>query len=383
MLLKRVWLSLILLIFVLLVIALIVLSQLPGKQQGSSYLSEMFAPRAHREVSVSVLNFDTGRSRVFAHAEGSVAAAGTLGVQVLGPDGRETFRDSFSMSAPAIIESNGRFAAFDIGGSALRIFNAEERLAQVETEGIIVSASINKNGWFCVVTQEQMSGSRGTVAVYNDNGRQVYQIIMGSGFALSAKLSDDNKNLAVLSVLETGSRIALYSGIDTDKDEPDLLYNFYDEILIDIEYLTNTSVLTVGTQAVMTVAFFETDPINTLYRFDDKRLGGYTHSSDFTALHLYDYNIGYSGDIISLDVDGTVLGQFETSHEIASISSYGNTLVLLSNDGITFFDKHLVAYPPSDSTDAMTTAGRVLALSEDMALGASDLSAIVVRRGER
>jgi len=374
------WLSIIFWIVIFAALVLVVLSLVPGKRPGQSVLSEIFAPRAPL-ISVSEFNFDVGRDRVFAHMKGSIAAVGTLGLQVLGHDGYETLKHSFRADCPAIAENNGLFIAYDIGGTSVQVFDASNILSSIEANGIIVSASINKNGWFCVVTQER-GGYRGTVSVYNANGAQVYKVNIGTGFVLSAKLSPDNKNLAILNMAETGSRITYYIGIDSHKDEPDELFEFDNELIIDIDFTENSGILAVSTQAVHTIEVSKNKSITVLYRFEHKRLAGYTYTDKFIALHLYDYGIGYTGKIITINYSGTVLGEIDSNLEIVSMDSDLNTLVILRNDGIVFYSENLVEYPASETDSSSTTAERILSLGEDMALVANDHFAVVIRRGE-
>jgi len=365
---------------ILAALTLVVLSFIPGKQLGRSVLSEMFISRSP-VISVSEFNFEVGRSRVFAHTGGFTAAVGTLGLQVLGPDGQETLRNPFRADVPAVTENNGYFLAYDIGGSSLRVFNSTAVLSAIETDGLLVSASINKNGWFCIVTQEKGS-FRSAVAVYNNNGDQVYLVNVGSGFVLSAKLSADNKNLAILNMSDNGSRITYYNGIDSHKDEPDSIHTFGNTVVFDIDFTSNSNILAFSTHFVYTVNFTAIPTENEIYNFENKRLAGYTYTDSFIALHLYDYGIGYSGRTVSIDYNGDVLGEVISTHELISIASDKNTLVLLRSDSLRFFDENLVEFPVLESNLVSTTAGHVLLVSSDMALIASDHFAIVIRREE-
>jgi len=367
------------LLVILFALTLVVLSLIPGKTPGQSLLSGMLFSRTPT-ISVGEFNFEVGRDRVFAHANGHVAALGTLGLQVQGPDGQETLRSLFRLTSPAITEKNGFFLAYDIGGNSIRVFNSTSVLSSVETEGVIVSASINKNGWFCIVTQEQ-GGFRGTVSVYNSNGSAVYVVQIGTGFALSAKLSDDNKNLAILSMTERGSQITFYAGIDSHKDEPDDIYHFYSQIALDIEFISNTKLLAITTESIYAVDFSGGDTTQ-ISDFSGKRLAGYTFSDKHIAFHLYDYSIGYNGRTILMDFEGTILGQRESFSEFISLSAFKNTVVLLQSDGLAFYNEKLEEHPSSENSSTTTTAGRVLALSDDLALAANDHFAIVIRRGE-
>jgi len=373
---KRRLLSLVILIIALAVLALVVIIVISGIRSGTFSFTNLFSPRAP-VFTVDEYSFEVGRDRAFAHTGGSIAAVGSLGLQVLDSDGRETLRDSFRASRPAIIEARDRFLAFDIGGSSVRVFNASRVLSSIETEGAVVSASINQNGWFCVVAQDRVS-SRGNVTVYNGLGVGSYEVNMASGIALSAQLSPDNKNLAILNLIRAGSRITFYHGIDTSKDDPDLQFDFPDGLIIDIEYLSNTDLLAISTDSLFIVDHFGDS--KTLYTFSDKRLGGFALCDEFIVLHLYDYGIGYSGRLLTLSYDGTVLAEMESDREIVSMSSCGNALTILRSDGITFLNKTLEQLPVSGDNISTAAANRVLALSEDAALATSDHSAVIIRR---
>jgi len=369
-------LSVILSLVFLAVLALIVLSLLPGDRLGLSRLSGMFSPQA-TEFTVSELAFDVGRNRQFSFSEGTVAAAGSLGIQVLGSDGRETLRDSFRMTQPAITEAGGNFLAYDIGGFALRVFSALQLYSSIETESEIVSASINKNGWFCVVTQ-QSGGYRCTVTVYNGIGVAVYKVYLRSGFVLSAHLSPDNKNLAILNLTSTGSRITFYKGIDTDVVEPDYFYDLPDGLIIDIRFISSEDILAVSMNDLQLIDITGSGTV--INSFSDKRLGGYTISDKFIALHLYDYGIGYSGRLVSLGYNGTILGEMDLNYEIFSMASFGDSLTILRSDGIAFFDVNLEEFPVSGDNVSAAATSSVLALGEGSALATSDHSAVLVRR---
>jgi len=373
---KRRLLRLVILLIALAVLALVVIIVISGIRSGAISFTNLFSPRAP-DFTVDEYSFEVGRDRAFAHTGGAIAAVGSLGVQVLDSDGHETLRDSFRTSRPAIIEAGDRFLAFDIGGDSVRVFNASQILSSIETEGVVVSASINQNGWFCVVTQDRGS-TRGTVTVYNGIGVRSYEVNMASGIALSAQLSPDSKNLAILNLIQAGSRITFYHGIDISKDDPDYQFDFPDGLLIDIKYLSNTDLLAISTDSL-----FMVDPSGnskTIYDFSGKRLGGYALCDEFIALHLYDYGIGYSGRLLTLSLDGTILGEMESDREIVSMSSSGNSLTILRSDGITFLNKNLEQLPISGNNISATAANRVLALSEDAALATSDNSAVIIRR---
>ena len=373
---KRGIIKLVLLLAVFAIITFLIVSLVMWIITGSSPLTNLFSQRSS-EISVNEFNFNVGRDRMFANLDGSIAAVGTLGLKVLDADGRETLRDSFRMSQPAILSSGERGIAFDIGGSSVRVFNGTQVLSSIETEGTIVSASLNKNGWFCVVTQEG-GVSRGTITVYNSSGSGVLRAIKETGFVLSAELSHDNRSLAILNYTTTGSRVSFYHGLDTDKDEPDHIFDYTSGLIIDIRYLENGDVLVVSTDALFLIERSGSGKM--LFPYADKRLGGYTYDGDFIVLHLYDYGIGYQGRLITLLTDGTILAEKTAGREIISMSAADNSFILLKNDGVLFLDEELEEFQASEEDFSAAGASRVLAVSRDTALATSDNSAVVIRR---
>ena len=318
--------------------------------------------------------FDVGRDRVFASLDdGSIVAAGTLGLQVLDAQGGETLRDPFRMTTPAISAAHGRAVAFDIGGTAVRVFGKTGVIASIETSGIIISASINRNGWFPICTQEG-SLSRGVVAVYNSSGSLVYRVTMGTGYVLSAVLSQDNKSVAILNLTDFGSRITFY-----DLDSTDVVREFIlpGKLVYDLRYLDNGDVLAISEDSLFVVE--DSNDSKELYGFGSRRLGGYTIDGGLIAIHLLDFGVGHNGRITAIGEDGALLGEIETDREIISMSAGDGILAVLQNEGVFFFDTQMERLPSGGGQSLAAGATTVLALGGDAALAAGDHSAIVFR----
>jgi len=364
-------------IVVLALLAVIIIAVI-SLSLGSSWFVNLFSQRPS-EITVQEFSFDVGHSRVFAEMDGSIVAAGTLGISVVDFAGRETLSDSFRMVQPALRSTRSRSIAFDIGGSAVRVFSDTQLISSIETYGTVVSASINQNGWFSIVTQEGQ-GVRGIVAVHNAAGHEVYRVSLGTGFALSALLSHDNNSLAILNFSETGSRINFYHGIDEDKNEPDFVFDRYGGLIIEITYLSNNDMLVISTDSLFII---DSDGYARLiYSFTERHLGGFTHNDNFITLHLYDYGIGHHGRLVTLRRDGTILEELAIDREILSMSSANDYLAILLSEGVVFYNSELEFFVTSSDSFSSAGASRVLALSNGVALATNDSSAIVVQREE-
>ena len=346
-----------------------------GRNTDLSRVADLFSPRVPVDA-VQEYYFDVGSDRVFADlGGGSLAAAGTLGIQVLDTGGSEPLRDFFRMSAPAISAANGRAIAYDIGGTAFYVFDKKRILAAFEASGVIVSASINKNGWFCVNTQEG-GGLRGVTTVYNSKAAPVFRVNLASGYALSSALSPDNKVLAVLNITDVGSRITIYNGLN--KTEPDSTFELTGELILDTRFLSGGDLLAISMNSL--IAIDKNGASRILYEYFDKRLGGYSLDENALVLHLLDFGIGYGGRLLSLDKDWKIIAEIATDREIISMSLKGKHLAVLRNDGLIFYNAAFEAFSPKDGYTPVAGVNRVITLSNGSALVTSDNSAVVINR---
>jgi len=278
------------------------------------------------------------------------------------------------VSNPAISAVNGRAIAFDIGGSAVRVFNETQVITSLEADGEIISASINRNGWFCVSTQEG-GGLRGIATVYNDKGNAVYKVNLASGYVLSAVLSPDNKSLAVLNLTDAGSRVTFYHGLN--KQDPDSSFSLTGGLILEIIYFSNGDLLAISADSLFVIDRRGSSSI--MYEYYDKRISAYAFDNDFIALHLLDYGIGYGGRLIILDDKRTTLSELPTEREIISMSLGGGCLAVLRNDGLMLYDMTLEKLTLSGENDSAAGASRVLALHSGAALAVGEYTAVVVR----
>jgi len=353
------------------VLAYIAIALIEGREIGLSRLSGLFSSRDPAGMA-DEYHFDVGRHRVFADLGGPIASAGSLGIQVLDVGGGETLRDPFRMSYPAIGSANGLAIAFDIGGTAVRVFGETKVTATLATDSAIISASINRNGWFCVCTQGT-AGYKGVATVYNDKGKAVYSVSLSSGYVLSAALSPDNKSLAVLNLTDDGSRITFYHGLNSET--ADSAFDLPGVLMLDIHYPPDGDLVAVSTESLLAVD--RRGNSRELYAFSGGRLSAYVLDGDFYALHLLDYGVGHSGRLVTLGADGTPLGGLHTERELISMSSAGGHLAVLRSDSVSLFDAGLEEVPLTGDRVSMVGANRILALGGTAALVAGDHRAVV------
>ena len=344
-----------------------------GFAPGLSWIAGFF-PERITPIAADEYHFEVGRNRVFADLDGAAAAAGSMGIQVLNDVGLETLSDSLRFDFPAITSNGETAIAFDISGTAVRVFNSSEIIASFDSAGPIVSASINENGWFAVSAQEG-GGYRGVVRAYNDRGAEVFRFFSGAGYILAAEISSDNRTLAVLRLTETGSQIIFY---DLSRGVYRSVFDYHDRIILDIRFVSGGSLLAVSTESIIYID--SNGNGRRVFDFSDKRLGRFTFGDNFVIIHLLDFGVGYSGTIMRVERNGQVSAELPTETDIIALTQRNGYLAVLWGDGPTFLDSHFGEIQHYEPAVPIMGATDFIFLNRYTALAAGEHSAVVVRR---
>lgn len=289
--------------------------------------------------------FDSGSQNVYSDLNGGFAVASTVGIQVYDKSCNLSFSDIFEMSRPALCAGGDIAAVYDLGGLSLKMFNLDGVTKSISTNGKIISASLNKNGWLAVCTQES-GGYKSQVTVYDKKGAEHYKWYSASGYILSAAISPDNGSLAVLTLNNEGSRIVFFT---LDSTYEKAACTLKGELVLEIKYFGGGNVLAVSKNGLSVVK--PDGSVQTIKDYHEKYLDGYSiESEDFTALVLHDYMVGDQGSIMTIDHNGAVLGTLETGRRVLSISARGNYLAVLYSDGFVIYNRKLKECTHIDGT---------------------------------
>jgi hypothetical protein len=367
-------LQIVLLVVAFVVIVYIGIALSTGHSPVLSRISGFLFPERIIHINVDEYHFEVGRNRVFADMDGAVAAAGSMGIQVLNAEGHESLNDSLRLETPAIVSNNGAAIAFDLSGTAIRVFNSSEVIASFDSLGPIVSASINENGWFAVSTQEG-DGYRGVVRAYNDRGVEVFNFFSGVGYILSAEISSDNRTMAVLRLTETGSQVIFYDLVGGGYTS---VFDYQIGIILDIRFISGGSLLAISTESVIYIS--SSGVGREIFGFEDKRLGRFTFGDDFVIVHLLDFGVGYSGELLRIERNGRVHSELQIDRDIVAMTQRNGYLAVLWSDGPAFLDSNFDEIHHHEPVFPVMGATDFVFLNRYTALAAGEHSAMVIRR---
>ncbi len=307
-------------------------------------LKRLFAG-ADEKATVTEFLFETGSDVDSAAFNGGLAVASTAGLQVIDRSGETVFKETLQLTVPTIVTGGENGAVYDLGGYCLKLFDRAGVIESITAPGKIISARLNSDGWLALCTQK--SGLKGLVTVYNAKGGEEYQWHSAKGYTLSAEVSPNNKELAVLTLTEDGSKIVFY---ELDSEDEKASSTLSGELVTEIAYINGDSVLAVAEERLVVIRL-EDGGCDTLIDYTGKYLAGYSiDSQDFTALVLKDYLVGDQGSIVTLDRSGDTLGTFTTERKVLSVSADGDYLAVLYSDGLVIYDKNLNECAEFDDT---------------------------------
>ena len=142
------------------------------------------------------------------------------------------------MSSPILKVSGDYIMIAEEGGSKVLLFNGNELVCSIVSDGAIQSADVSGKGDVVVVSEKTYY--KGAVSVYNKSGRQVFVWNSGASEIIDADISGRTRRLAV-SLLSTenmaDSKIMMFR---LNHEESYKTHTFENSVIYDLEYLGDT-----------------------------------------------------------------------------------------------------------------------------------------------
>ncbi len=285
-------------------------------------------------------SLDAGSGGVLAMSGNTLASASSTGLTIYSTDGDILLQELFSMQVPALACSDGLIAAWDVGGTELRIAK-NDAVEQIELTHKLISVRANDSGWLSVTTQEP--GQKGLVTVYDDSLTAVYAWYAGSGYPLTAQLSPDCKNLAILTASDSGAQLRFFR---LDSEDEQGAYTAQDELLHDICWLNNSTVCALGSGRAVFLDSVGAEAAS--YDFGGLYLADYDFGSDFVVLALTEYISGSAARLVTLGSKGNELGSAELEGELLALDANDARVAALLADSVRIYSESL---KPKDSCE--------------------------------
>lgn len=263
---------------------------------------------------VEPFTYENGTQQMFAPVKGGVAVANTTGLQVLDKNGVTMARSIVSMKSPALASAGDRAAAYDVGGTALRVGDPRGNVTVLDQSDAIISVTMNAAGYLAVVTEE--TGYKGLVTVYNEEFDPVYRWHSGTNYVLRACVSPDCQSMAALTLEESGGAVHVFS---LSSEEEYAVFSAPGVLLFDCAFLGNDRLCGVHDGGLV---FFTAAGVDGgSWSFGGQFLNGYSFDGDgFVTAVLSQYQTGSVGSVVTVGYGGSVTGQMTPQDAVQSVS---------------------------------------------------------------
>lgn len=356
---------------VLAAVLLVVLAAAWRDGTGFDILRRTFSYQNQAGEGEAVYEYDASSQNRFAVLGDRLVVLSSTKLQILDPEDGEIWSVNVSMSAPALVQSGDRAAAYDVGGTDLYVLNEEGELLHLTAEEgePFLAASLNEDGWLAVT--EEKAASKGWVSVYDPDLELVFEFKSSQRFVMDACVTDNGKYLAAVTLgQETGTFVSNVVIYDLGKQDPEAEYDVTDGLVAAIT--DRDGQLVSVSDTCLTLANTKGE-VEATYAFSGAYLRGYDLGGDgFVPLLLGRYRSGSVGRLVTVNDKGEEIASLDVSEEVLDLSAAGRYLAVLYADRLVVYNQELEVYATYESADY---ASGVLVRSDGSALLMSGESA--------
>lgn len=334
---------------------------------GAESLRRMFTygkAEQDGDGKAELYRYDSDRSAMYEALGKSLLIVSTTRVQLLDEAGAELWSRTVSLTHPAVVTGKKSAAVYDVGGNTLFLL-AEDGTARdmgAATENGLLSVSLNASDYLALTTLK--SGYRTAVTVYEPSGKPVFTFNSSERYLTEARVLDDNRQLAAVSLGEAdgvfASTLTFYA---FDQEKPVGETTFGGEMVLalgsvggNLAALQNSRVTLFGQDGSLSGSLRFAYPF-----LRDVSFGG----DGFAAVLLSRYRSGSAMRLVTLDAAGETLGTLDEWREVVDVSAAGTYVAVLYRDSMTVYNADLSEYRTLNGTE---NARRVAVRADGTAL---------------
>ena len=298
-------------------------------------------------------SYDAHSGNCYAGFGDGLALASVSGVTLFDKDGAEAASVQMTTALPALRVGKDAALCFDAGGTSLASVSRKKgTVMQVTTERAILDADISPDDWVCYSAGE--SGYKTVLYVYSAAGNMTYRWLSSSRYLPLCTVSTGGKYLAAVALGQQDgmfrSSVVLF---DTSKEEPLRELPLGNELIFDLEFRSDNTLLAIGEE---TVCWMQLDgTVLGRYAYSDAYLKDFDMGgSGFLTLCLNMYKAGSRYSIATVAPDGTEVGSLFVGEEILDFSAAGKYVAVLTASSLSIYDETLTLYASADAVAAAT-----------------------------
>lgn len=284
-------------------------------------------------VSITGTNVNSGN---FISGDGVTYVSDTSFVS-LNPSGNEIGYNQHGFANPIICKAGDNVLIYNLGGNGYVTGKRDNLDKAKDTDNYVLTADINSNGYYCVVTQTD--GYLSKIFVFNNNKEKIYTYSFSDYYINSVAINPNGTGCVACGVTgDNGSLLGIAYVLDFAQEKPVSTHNLNENTVYGVEYFNSNTACIVGSNSSYTLdigagALKEVD-------YNNMQLTAFDIDTDTNTLAL---SLSRSGDGRTCSIEcvnsaGEPFSVNDTDLTINSISLYKNRVAALDSDICYMFD---------------------------------------------
>ena len=298
-------------------------------------------------------SFDAHNSNCYGMLNNGLAVASVGGLSTYAPDGTEQVVSQAQLALPAMQTGKNIAMAYDVGGTTLLAVRANGgEVLRVTSEKEILDADLSPDGSLCYISSA--AGYKSVLVVYNEKQEMVYRWLSSSTYMPVCAIAPKAEAAAVVSLSQSGgsfqSNLELFR---TDSEQIAGTVSLGNQLIYDLTYLGDKKLCAVGETDVR--FFDEQGNAVGSYGYGGRFLKDYHYGGDgFLTLSLNMYRAGNRYTLVTVDETGAEIASLFIGEEILDLSVCGKYIAVLTNQGLTIYNRNLKIYAETDTVNHAT-----------------------------
>ena len=274
----------------------------------------------------------------FAALDGSLVTVAANQIRVLDERSRVLYQTGVRFLHPDLVSGGGVAVAYDIGGTTRYVVDSKGLRWQKETEGELITVSVNPNGY--VTASYNKNGAKAAVTVWDSEGNEKFTFNSSQRFVMTAALGRDDRTLAAVTMGQEDGKFQSFLVLYHINSEKEVATTPIDG---GVTYALETMQKTFCAVTEQGLYMLDTNgAVKTSYSYGGQFLRRCVMGDGgWATLLLSRYKSGGYASLITVDDEGNELGGCDVDGEVLDISSAGRYVAVLFSDRLIIYDKYL------------------------------------------
>lgn len=274
----------------------------------------------------------------FVNTDSYLAYASDTSFVTLSSNAYQISNRQLSYSKPVLRQNGNKIMVYNLGGTGFQINSVNENIYEGDAPDKILTCDIGQSGTYALVTQA--SGYLSKLYVYDNENKQKFTYSFADYTIYSAAVNQAGNGGVFCGISSKGGSAssALYI-LDFSSDKPKKVFEFDNNVICDIKYLSGDTIVAVGRTASYLI---DVDTLKvTEKEYGQMLLTGYDINTDTGCfvVSLSRSGDGHSCDLLYFNWSGELVSTISTNYKITSVSLYKDRIAVLSGGTAHVYSK--------------------------------------------